>query len=93
MSDNLYCIAGSKILGITLLTMSLVDRVATDALKRDWSSLTPAEIDSLSKRIGKAMEDLFINPDVHKTRKLGLRHQQKKYNVGLMLIRLCTAPD
>ena len=88
MSDNLYCIAGSKI-----LAMSLVERVATDALKRDWSSLTPAEIDSLSKRIGKAMEDLFINPDNHKTRKLGPRHQQKKYYVGLMLIGLCTAPD
>ena len=81
MCKNLLTITGSKI-----LAMSLVEKVATDVLRKDWSSLSAVEIDSLSKRIGKAMKELFTNPAMHKTRKLGPRNLQKKYYVGVMLI-------
>ena len=63
-----------------------VKKVVTDVVKKDWSSLSTAEIDSLSKRVGKAMKEIFTNPAVHKTRKLGPRNLQKKYYVGVMLI-------
>ena len=79
--DNLFCTADSK-----LFAKTLVEKVATDLLKKDWSSMSTAEIDSLTIKIGKALKETFPDPKVHKTKQLGPKGQQKKYYEGLALV-------
>ena len=74
------------IVGSKLFALTLVEKVASDVLEKDWSSMTTAETDSLSMKIGKALKDVFPNPKLHKTKHLGPRGQQKKYYEGLALI-------
>ena len=65
-----------------------MEEVATKIEGKEPSQMAAEEVDSLSKRIGKALKQAFANsPGVWKTQKLGPKNQQKRYYRGLRLVQ------